>query len=250
MTVSPPASLRTWSSRSEPFERVLAVAAHPDDIDFTCSATVAGFVGLGIEVRYCIATNGEAGGSDRAQTREEMAQIRQDEQRAAAASVGVHEVTFLGYPDGRLEATIELRRDISRVIRRFRPDLVIAPSPERNWSVIYSSHPDHLAAGEAAIDAVYPDARNPFAHPELLEEGLEPHTVPNLWVMAGPNANLAVDTTEWLPQKVAALACHKSQGADHPDIEVRMREWGRSNAATAGLPDGRLAELFWSLPTG
>ncbi len=250
MTAPSTGTHRIWSPDTDPFERVLIVNAHPDDVDFTCSATVATFVDLGIDVRYLIVTNGEAGGSDRSQSRTEMAQIRQDEQRAAAASVGVQEVIFLGYPDGRLEPTIELRRDISRVIRRLRPDLVIAPSPERNWWVIYASHPDHLVAGEATVNAVYPDARNPFAHPELLEEGLEPHSVANLWIMAAPESNIAVDITDRFAAKVGALACHKSQGGDHPDIEVRMREWGRTNGSAAGLLEGRMAELFWSISTG
>ncbi len=107
-----------------------------------------------------------------------MAAIRRREQLDAAQAVGVTDVTFLGFPDGRLLPDLDLRRDIARVIRQFRPDRVVAQSPERNWARIYASHPDHLAAGEAAICAVYPDARNPFAFPELLEEGLEPHTVP------------------------------------------------------------------------
>ncbi|HXW39316.1 MAG TPA: PIG-L deacetylase family protein [Acidimicrobiales bacterium] len=250
MTLPAAATPRTWSPETEVFGRALVVCAHPDDVDFGCAATVATFVDLGTEVRYCIVTNGEAGGSDRSQTRDEMAGIRQDEQRAAAAAVGVHDVTFLGYPDGRLGSSIELRRDVSRVIREFGPDLVITQSPERNLGFIYASHPDHLAAGEATVDAVYPDARNPFAHPELLEEGLEPHTVPYLWLMAAPNSNLAVDTTDHFARKVAALACHKSQGGDDPGMEKRLSEWGRGNAATAGLADGRLAELFLSIPTG
>jgi LmbE family N-acetylglucosaminyl deacetylase len=250
MTLPAVTPLRTWSKDTEVFGRALVVCAHPDDVDFGGAGTVATFVALGTEVRYCIVTNGEAGGSDRTLTRAEMAEIRQDEQRAAAATVGVHDVTFLGYPDGRLETSIELRRDISRVIREFKPDLVIAPSPERNLGIIYASHPDHLAAGEAAVDAVYPDARNPFAHPELLDEGLEPHTVPNLWLMAAPGSNVAVDITDQFTRKVSALACHKSQAGDDPGIEERLSQWGTGNATVAGFPEGRLAELFWSIPTG
>ncbi|MGH8996988.1 MAG: PIG-L deacetylase family protein [Acidimicrobiales bacterium] len=246
-TVGPP---RLWSLEADPFERVLMICAHPDDVDFGCSATVATFRGLGIDVQYCIVTNGEAGGSDRGQPRDEMAKVRQEEQRAAAAAVGVSELTFLGYPDGRLQPSLELRQDLSRVIRRFQPDLVIAPSPERNLSVIYASHPDHLAAGEAAVDAVYPDSRNPFAHPELLDEGLEPHTVGALWLTASPGANVAVDITDSFDRKVAALACHKSQGGDDPAMGERMSMWGKGNAAAAGLPEGRLAEMFWSIATG
>jgi LmbE family N-acetylglucosaminyl deacetylase len=250
MTFPVGAAPRLWSKDEEPFERALVICAHPDDVDFGAAATVATLVDQGIEVRYCIVTDGEAGGSDRSQPRAEMAKVRRDEQRAAAATVGVSDLTFLGYPDGRLTATLELRRDLSRVIRQFRPDLVIAPSPDRNWTVIFASHPDHLAAGEAAVDAVYPDSRNPFAHPELLDEGLEPHTVRALWLMAAPGANVAVDITEAFSRKVAALSCHVSQGANGQDIEARLSEWGKGSAATAGLPAGRMAEMFWSIATG
>jgi LmbE family N-acetylglucosaminyl deacetylase len=250
MTFPAVAAPRLWSKEEEPFDRALVICAHPDDVDFGAAATVATLVDQGTEVRYCIVTDGEAGGSDLSQSRAEMAKVRQEEQRAAAALVGVRDLTFLGYPDGRLTATLELRRDLSRVIRQFRPDLVMAPSPERNWTVIFASHPDHLAAGEAAVDAVYPDSRNPFAHPELLEEGLEPHTVRALWLMAAPVANVAVDITDAFSRKVSALACHVSQGATGPDIEARLGDWARGSAATAGLPDGRLAEMFWSIATG
>ncbi len=165
-----------WSPE-DGVRRVLVVTAHPDDVDFGSAGTVAAFTSAGLEVTYCIVTNGEAGGSDRAMSRADMALLRQDEQRAAAAVVGVSDVRFLGHPDGMVQATIELRRDISRVIRQVRPERVVTQSPERNLEFIYASHPDHLAAGEAAVCAVYPDARNPFAHPELLDvERLEPWT--------------------------------------------------------------------------
>lgn len=247
LTTTPP---RLWSADDEPFERVLVVCAHPDDVDFGASGTVSTLVASGAEVQYCIVTDGEAGGSDRSQSRTEMAKVRQEEQRAAAATVGVHEVTFLGYPDGRLAASFELRRDITRVIRQCRPDLVISQSPDRNWSIIYASHPDHLAAGEATVNAVYPDSRNPFAHPELLDEGLEPHTVRALWLMAFSGANVAVDITEAFETKVAALRRHESQGTDDPAIRERMLQWATGSGATAGLAAGRLAELFWSIATG
>jgi LmbE family N-acetylglucosaminyl deacetylase len=250
MTFPSSVSPRLWSSEEESFDRVLAICAHPDDVDFGCAATVATMRRAGAAVRYCIITDGEAGGDDRAMSRGQMAEIRRGEQLAAAAAVGVSEVTFLGYPDGRVSATLELRRDLSRVVREFRPDLVIAPSPERNWNVIFASHPDHLAAGEAAVDAVYPDSRNPFAHPELLEEGLEPHTVRALWLMAAPAANLAVDVTEAFEGKLAALSCHRSQGTDDPGLRDRLATRAGGAATSAGLAEGRLAELFWAVGTG
>lgn len=227
--------------------RVLVVTAHPDDVDFGSAGTIAAFTDAGLEVTYCIVTNGDAGGSDRSMSRAEMAALRQDEQRAAAAVVGVSDVRFLGHPDGRVEPTLDLRRDISRVIRQVRPERVITQSPERNLEFIYASHPDHLAAGEAAVDAVYPDARNPFAHPELLEvEGLEPWTVNELWIMGiGQQASpIAVDTTATVERKVAALMCHKSQMPDPDGTADRIRTWARAAGEGAGLPDGRTAEMF------
>jgi LmbE family N-acetylglucosaminyl deacetylase len=224
---------------------VLIVTAHPDDVDFGTAGTVAAFTKAGVEVTYCIATNGDAGGSDRAVSRSDMAAIRQREQRAAAAEVGVIDIRFLGHPDGRLEPTIELRRDISRVIRQVRPERVLTQSPERRWDFIFASHPDHLAAGEAAVCAVYPDARNPFAHPELLdEEGLEPWAVNELWIVGVPEANMAVETTCTIERKVAALLRHESQISDSAGVTARVMDSGRASGREAGLPEGSTAELF------
>jgi LmbE family N-acetylglucosaminyl deacetylase len=230
---------------------VLVVTAHPDDVDFAAAGTVGALTKAGVEVAYCLATDGEAGGEDRSLSRADMAAVRRREQRAAAATVGVSDLTFLGHPDGRLTPSLELRRDISRVIRRFRPERVITQSPERNWDRIYASHPDHMAAGEAALCAVYPDARNPFAHPELLEEGLEPHAVPEVWVMAlgDPTAGIAVDTTDTFEAKLAALRCHESQVGEGEHLRPLLEEWGSALARTAGLPEGRTAETFRVLAT-
>ena len=159
------------------------------------------------------------------------------------------DVTFLGFPDGRLQADLDLRRGIARVIRRFRPDRVVAQSPERNWARIYASHPDHLAAGEAAACAVYPDARNPFAFPELLDEGLEPHSVPELWIMTTERADRAVDATEQFDRKLAALRSHQSQVGEGAHLEELLRTWMSGTALAAGLPDGHLAEAFHVVAT-
>ena len=232
-------------------ERVLVVTAHPDDVDFGSAGTVAAFTDAGVHVAYCIVTDGDAGGSDLSVPRPQMAETRREEQRKAAAEVGVSDVTFLGYPDGRLTPTLDLRRDISRVIRRFRPDRVVAQSPERNWARVFASHPDHLAAGEAAACAVYPDARNPFAHPELLEvEGLEPHIVPELWIMATERADRVVDATAQFDRKLAALRSHRSQVGDGAHLQQLLRSWMAGTALAAGMPDGRLAEAFHVVHTG
>lgn len=238
-----------WAPRPG-FHRALVVTAHPDDVDFGAAGTVAVWTGAGVEVAYCVVTDGEAGGADRSVPRAEMASLRRDEQRAAAGEVGVAQVTFLGYPDGCVEAGLPLRRDLTRVLRAFRPQLVLAPSPERWWERIYASHPDHLATGEAAICAVYPDARNPFAHPELLREGFEPHTVEELWLMASPRTNLAVDITGTFDRKMSALLRHESQLPDPGATTERMRAAASGAARAAGMADGALAEVFQRVTTG
>src|SRR3954453_13860550 len=175
-------------------ERVLVVTAHPDDVDFGWAGSIAVLTDAGIEVTYCIVTDGDAGGAETGIPRAEMAALRHDEQRKAAAAVGVTDVRFLGYPDGRVEPTLDLRRDISRVIRQVRPQRVLTSSPERVWERIGASHPDHMTVGESTLRAVYPDARNPFAFPELLaDEGLDAWTVSEVWLGASPRADHAVD---------------------------------------------------------
>ena len=225
-------------------ETVLVITAHPDDVDFGAAGTVAVMTKKGVDVVYCIVTDGDAGGSDRSTTREQRGELRRKEQTDAAKQVGVGAVIFLGHEDGKVVADLALRRDLSRVIRQVKPDRVICQSPELNLDRIYASHPDHLAAGQAAISAVYPDARNPFAFPELLEEGLEPHSVPEVWVMAMNNPTVAVDTTNVLDQKLAALRSHDSQIGDGEHIEELLTTWGRQIGKAAGLKKKRTAEAF------
>ena len=224
-------------------ERVLVVTAHPDDVDFGAAGTVATFTKAGIEVTYCIVTDGDAGGFDPDVPRSDIAGIRRAEQRAAAAEVGVTDVRFLGYPDGRLYVTHELRRDISRVIRQVRPQRVLTQSPDRNYARIYASHPDHLATGEATLCAVYPDARNPFAHTELAAEGFEAWAVPEVWLMAA-EPDRWVDVTDVFETKMSALRRHESQVAHMTDLDDRLRSWLTLQATAAGLPEGRLAEGY------
>lgn len=225
-------------------ERALCVVAHPDDLDFGSAGTIATWTSAGTEVTYCILTDGDAGGFDET-PRELIGPMRQEEQRAAAAAVGVTDVRFLGYPDGRLEPTLDLRRDIARVIRQVRPQRVLTSSPERNWERIAASHPDHMAAGEATLRAVYPDARNPFAFAELLaDEGLEAWTVPEVWVTASPRSDHAVDVTDVVELKFAALKSHVSQVGHVEDLEKFVTAWMRLTAERFDLPEGRLAEAF------
>jgi LmbE family N-acetylglucosaminyl deacetylase len=231
-------------------ERVLAIVAHPDDVDFGSAGTIARWTDAGIDVSYCIVTDGDAGGSDPSISRADMGKLRQAEQTAAAQQVGVHDLHFLGYPDGRVEATIELRKDLARVIRMLRPDRVVCPSPERYYARPGASHPDHRAVGSAALDAVYPDARNPFAFPELLaDEKLEPWTVREVWISASPTPTHYVDITETFGRKIAALRSHASQISDPDELAGRLRGWTTRTAEQGGLPPGRLAEAFQVLQT-
>jgi LmbE family N-acetylglucosaminyl deacetylase len=226
-------------------QRVLVVTAHPDDVDFGAAGTIATWTDAGIEVTYCIVTDGQAGGSDHDVPRSEMPGIRRAEQSAAAAVLGVTDVRFLGYVDGELEVSHDLRRDISRVIRQVRPQRMLVQSPERNWLRVQASHPDHLAAGEAALQAIYPDARNPFAHPSLLaDEGLEAWTVPEVWVMAAPVMEHYVDVTDQFERKINALRAHESQTGGMEDLPGFIRGWLTRNSEAAGFAEGRLAETF------
>jgi LmbE family N-acetylglucosaminyl deacetylase len=239
------------AERSEPSARVLVIAAHPDDVDFGSAGTIATWTDAGEPVTYCLVTSGEAGGSDSSVSRAEMVAIRQAEQTAAAKQVGVHDVRFLGYPDGRVEPTLALRRDLARVIRQVRPERVVCPSPERNYNRLGVGHPDHRAVGSAALDAVYPDARNPFAFPDLLsEEALEPWVVREVWISGGPAPNRYVDVTATFARKIAALRCHVSQISDPEGLEQRLHGSLSTIAAAAGLPEGSLAEAFQVLRIG
>jgi LmbE family N-acetylglucosaminyl deacetylase len=229
--------------------RVLCVFAHPDDVDFGAAATVAQWVASGLEVSYLLVTRGESGGFDETH-RADMPVIREAEQRDAAAAVGVKQVDFLnGYIDGTLTPTIALRRDITRVIRQRRPDRILTNSPLRRWDRLTGpSHPDHLAVGEATTCAIYPDARNRFAFPELLAQGLDAWTVRELWFTGGPAPDHYVDVTDTYPAKLAALRAHTSQ-TSHMDLDTMMRQRLTMTAEAGGLPEGRLAEVFTIIRT-
>lgn len=233
--------------------RVLVVTAHPDDVDFGAAGTVAAWTAAGTEVTYCVLTDGDAGGFDPDLPRDRLPAIRRAEQRAAAAEVGVRDLRFLGYPDGALYLTHGLRRDITRVIREVRPQRVLTQSPRRSYERLYASHPDHLVAGEATLCAVYPDARNPFAHPELAAAGLAEWTVPEVWLLApGEEPNRHVDITDFFPAKIAALDAHASQvrpGARPGERAEQWRDRHAGVARAAGLAAGRLAEAFLAIDT-
>jgi LmbE family N-acetylglucosaminyl deacetylase len=231
-------------------KRAMVVVAHPDDPEFSAGGTVALMTSVGIEVTYVICTDGGEGGFDLALTREQMRDIRINEQMNAAKVLGVRNVEFLGYLDGLLTPSIELRKDITRMIRKYKPDIVITQVPVRGYTRIGMYHPDHLAAGEACLAAVYPAARNARAFRDLLEEGLEAHTVRETWLASGFDANYFVDITETFDKKVQALKCHESQfPPEHSleDLEKRLREWSAEVGKKAGY---QLAEGFIRMETG
>jgi len=237
-------SLLTTNGPIDAPQRVLVVCAHPDDVDFGAAGTIAALTQAGSTVAYCLVTSGEAGSDHLDIDLDELAALRQSEQRTAAHQVGVDDLSFLGHPDGQLIASMELRGEITEAIREFRPNLVITHSPDRFLGRIFASHPDHLATGEATICAVYPDSRNPRAFKELLDRGLLPHVVPELWLMAHPTPDLHIDVTDTLENKFAALRSHESQMGHNPGIENVVREWLGEEAEKAGFSAGRFAEAF------
>lgn len=227
-------------------ERVLAFAAHPDDLDFGAAGTIAALTAAGVEVQYCIMTDGDAGGFDERDP-QETARLRHQEQTVAASKVGVSTVHFLGERDGYLEPTHEVIRKVVRLIRQVRPSIVMAMHPERNWDRIQRSHPDHLACGEAVTRAIYPAVENPFAYPELVaEEGLDAYKVPWLWLYGAPREreNGFVDITQFFGQKMEALRAHFTQHPDVASMERFVEHQCRTNAERGVLPAAALAESF------
>jgi len=217
---------------ADKIERVLVITAHPDDSEFGAGGTVAKIVKEGREVAYCIVTNGNKGSSDRTMTPDRLAAIRAEEQRNAARVLGVEHVTFLGYPDGEVEDTRDLRRDVSREIRRFRPDLVICQNPNRTYN-LGASHRDHRTVGGVVLDCVYPLARDHMAFPELLPE-FEPHKVREVYVMQWNEPHIVNDITDVMDLKIKALACHASQFKDFAAVEARVRARSKELGASKG----------------
>lgn len=220
----------------DPLDRALVVFAHPDDAEFGAAATIAALTARGARVDYVVTTDGSKGTDDPNTTPEQLAATRIAEQRAAADVLGVTEIVHLGYPDGYLTPSLDLRRDIVRQIRRLRPDLVIAQNPHRRLDAAPGmSHPDHLATGEATLSAVYPAARDRLNFPELLAEGFEPWKVRQVLVTGGQPANLWIDVAATFEIGLRALRAHASQLDDVEAVERRMRERGREAGRSIGL---------------
>jgi LmbE family N-acetylglucosaminyl deacetylase len=235
-------------------DRVLVVVAHPDDAEFWVGGSIAQWTDAGGEVTYCVLSDGEGGGFDPATPRTQIPRIRRAEQVEAAALLGVGDVRFFGLGEGGFrQAGRELHVDLVRVIRQVRPQRVVTWSPEWNWQRFRSCHPDHLATGAAVLTAIYPDAGNQFALPQLKEqEGLNGWTVDEVWLLNSPQreVNHYVDITGTFDRKVAAVRAHVSQIKDPDTLAARLRERIAPNTAAAGLPEGRLAEAFQVVVTG
>ncbi|NLI82418.1 MAG: PIG-L family deacetylase [Deltaproteobacteria bacterium] len=214
---------------------VLVVSAHPDDAEFGVAGTVARWVREGRSVVYVICTNGDKGTTDRKMKPETLARIREEEQKAAAAVLGVREVVFLGHPDQSLEDTSQFRKEIVRLIRRYRPRIVVTSDPYRR----YLWHRDHRIAGLVTLDAVFPYARDHLAYPDLLEEGLEPHKVEEILFWAAEDINYRLDITDTFHLKLAALKCHTSQMKEigNPHLDAWLEERCR------GMAEGEAFEL-------
>ena len=226
--------------RSKPlkYERVLVVSAHPDDPEFSAGGSIAKLAKDGAQVTYVIVTDGRQGGEDPKQKDAELVAIREKEQRAAAKILGVKNVEFLGYKDGHLTPDLKLRRDIVRMIRKYKPELVITHLPGRLLDApMGGSHPDHIAVGEATFAAVYPDSRNPRAFRSLLKEGFPAHVVKELWVPYWTSGDFFVDISSTLDSKMESLKKHKSQVAKPGrewDFEKFMRKRHREVGKKAG----------------
>jgi LmbE family N-acetylglucosaminyl deacetylase len=220
--------------------RVLVVVAHPDDAEFGCGGTVAKWVKERKEVAYLIVTNGDKGSEDQRMTSERLIKIRAEEQLNAARTLGVERVEFLGYPDGELEDTRQVRRDVTAQIRRLRPDLIVTQNPHRTAS-LYASHRDHRITGGVVLDCVYPLARDHLSFPELWAQGLEPHKVREVYLIGWEDPDVVVDISDTIDLKLKALGCHASQMGDFSRVDALVRD----RAAQLGKPKGyAYAEAF------
>lgn len=226
------------SSSKKP-KRALVVVAHPDDAEFLCGGTVARWCAEGYEVTYLLLTSGDKGSHDPKMTRQKLGEIREKEQRAAGKALGVKECVFLGYPDGFLEDTAELRGQIVREIRRCRPHVAITWDPYRQGH----NHRDHRVAGQATMDALYPLSRSHLYYPEHLAEGLKEHGVKEALLAGTDRPNYHVDVSDYLEVRIKALKCHKSQIGRYPVREMRKRI--RERLAEVGKEAGmEMAEAF------
>ncbi|MGA2490602.1 MAG: PIG-L deacetylase family protein [Anaerolineales bacterium] len=222
----------------------MSIQAHPDDQEFTIAGTLAKWARQGCQVISVIVTSGDAGSNDPskgADYKSSLGLLREDEQIAANLVLGIQETAFLHYPDGELEATLQLRKDLTRLIRQYKPELVITGDPTRLFHGSgYINHPDHRAAAEAAVYATFPSAGARLIFTDLLEEGYEPHNVRKLYLHGAKKPDVWVDTSETLELKIAALKKHASQLGDWDPTDM-LRQWAADTGKKKGL---KAAEAF------
>jgi LmbE family N-acetylglucosaminyl deacetylase len=219
----------------------MGIFAHPDDAEFSVAGTVARWTRAGCKVVYVLCTDGDVGTQDAHMTREQVAAVRRQEQRDACRVLGVAEVVFLGYRDGLLQPTLELRRDLVRMLRKYQPEAVFCGDPTAFfYGEDYINHPDHRAAAQAALEAVFPAASMPLVFSELAEEGLEPHRVKDVYIWGTTGPNTWMDISETLDLKIEALRQHKSQMGDWDPAEMITR-WAKERAEDHGM---EYAEIF------
>ena len=215
---------------------ILCISAHPDDNEFTIAGSVARWARDGRDVVFCLVTSGAAGTNEHTPSSDGLAPVRERESRDAAAILGVKDVVFLGYQDGVVEPSLALRRDLTRVIRRLRPDVVVCSDPTVRWyGNEYLNHPDHRAVASAALDAVFPSAETRSIFPELLSEGLEPHKVKQVLITGAVPPDTWIDIADTLDLKCAALKAHASQVGPGEWIESLLRGWAQEAGKSAGL---------------
>lgn len=221
---------------AEEQKRVLLVAAHPDDPEFSSGGTVARWVRAGIEVIYVVATSGDKGTADHTMTNERLSNMREEEQKAAAARLGVKEVVFLRFPDGEMTPGLELRGAVTRMIRLYKPYAVMTHDPlTLFYNNEFINHPDHRAIGQATIDAIYPTARDPLQFNEQIKEGLEPHKVKEIFVFGTEQPNVLVDISETIEDKIEALKLHVSQVGAAEELAERIKTRSAQVAEPHGL---------------
>jgi LmbE family N-acetylglucosaminyl deacetylase len=222
-------------------ETAMGIFAHPDDAEFTVAGTVAKWAQEGCRIVYVLCTDGDVGTHDPDLSREKLAVIRRQEQRDACKVLGVQDVVFLGYGDGMLQPTLELRRDLVRAIRKYKPEVVLCGDPTAYfYGDEYINHPDHRAAAQAALEATFPAASMPLVFPELAQEGLTPHQVKEVYIWGTSDLNVWVDIAPTLELKIEALRQHRSQMGDWDPSEMITR-WAQERAEEHGI---ELAESF------
>lgn len=204
-------------------QTILVILAHPDDPEFFCGATIARWVDQGHRVHYCLLTRGDKGVRDQTVDPDELAKKREIEQRTAADVLGVSELVFLDYKDGYLVPSLDARRSVTRIIRKFKPDVIVSCDPTYIFGENSINHPDHRAAGQIVVDAVFPASGNPLYFPELIEEGLAPHPVKEIWLSVTGQPNTTVDVTRFWEKKINALHCHETQISDMKALDERLR---------------------------